>query len=85
MTDIYANERPFTYIHFHPKNGDIKCFYICNKCGSTHIKEEIMEHFADIEREIFNEYGDLVETKMIAVDGTRIFCEKCGNEEILDY
>lgn len=76
MTDIHANERLFTDIDFH---------YICNKCGSTHIKEEIMKDFADTERDVFNECGDLEKTEMISVDSTLLICEKCGNEEVLDF
>lgn len=85
MTDIHANERLFTDIDFHLKNGDMKSFYICNKCGSTHIKEEIMKDFADTERDVFNESGDLEKTEMISVDSTLLICEKCDNEEVLDY
>lgn len=83
MTDIHADERSFTDIDFYLKNGDVECFHICNKCGSTHIKEEIIEHYADMERDVYNEYGDLEETKLIPVDATELICEKCGNSEIL--
>ena len=84
MTDVYATETPFTEILFHLKNGDLECVRVCNKCGSTHIKEEIIEHYADMERDVYNEHGELEETKLIPVDATELICEKCGNSEILD-
>lgn len=84
MIDIYSDNSPFTRINFHAQNGELECFEVCNKCGSTHIKQEIIKDFADIERDVINEHGDLVETKLTSVDATQLICEKCGNSEILD-
>jgi hypothetical protein len=56
--------------------------YTCEQCNSQDVTKEVEKHHGDIEREIFNDQGEVIEYKMIAVDGTRLTCNNCKIVEI---
>lgn len=58
--------------------------YTCCKCSSNDVTESIIKDFADTERDIYNEEGDVIRTVISSFDATVIDCNNCKNSEILD-
>lgn len=58
--------------------------FTCCECRSNDVTESIIKDFADIERDIYDEYGDVISTETRSLDATMINCNNCKNSEILD-
>lgn len=59
--------------------------YTCCECGSCNVSTSVIKSMADIETEIFNDEGDVIDYVTTSRNGTLIKCNDCDNRDAEDY